>query len=931
MRSGMLSAVRPIGVACCSGLVALLLTGAALAQGADAPETKLERVQITGSSIKRIDGETALPVQILTREDIARTGATNAEQLLKTVTATSGLGATSVANSGAGGNQGSPGGSVSLVSLRGLGSTRTLVLINGRRAAPAAGSNAVDIATIPITMIDRVEVLKDGASAVYGSDAVAGVVNFILRRDFQGTEVATTVGSPTRHGGGLDTKVSAISGFGNFDADRYSVMIGADYERTKSILGSDRSFATNLDVQHRLDKTSTTAFPANILTNSGAIRSPTYPNCAPSEISPLNPGLCRFDNAPSISLQPETKLENVALNGRFKISSAVEAYLETSYTRNETRTVEQPVLFNGAVQPAGSPYITDLNNLLATQYPSFTALRTLVTGRAYALLPPTSSYYPTAFAAANGLTGQPLVLLFRSYPNGLRKTQDISQDSRFVTGLRGTALGWDYDAGFLYSKDKITQNLTGGWALTDQYLNLVNTGVINPFGPTASQAALDAAQAANYNGVLTVSTTTVTGVDLKGSRELMVLPAGAVSLAAGAEFRREQLNLEPSDANKRFLIAGFGAPGVPVSAARNIESAYAEINVPIFKGFEADAAGRYDNYERVGKTFNPKGSLRFQPIEQLLFRASYGKGFRAPTLVDLYQPAARGISTNGSRDFVRCPIGFSGIIDCSTQFVTIGGGNPALKPEKSKSESLGVVFEPTKDYSLGANVFYVQVKDTIRTGLSVATILSDPVRYAGYITRGAPDGNASGQGPILGISQQLTNLGKTNVSGVDLDLLGRVYNTPGDKLTLRLDGTYFTRYDTQNLDGSYSNAINNPAASLIGIGVVLRWRHAASVSWDHGPFAATFQHNYQVGYADLNTSLQPASNPPRSVGSYTTLDAQVAYTGIKNAKLALGVKNLADKDPPYTNYGAGFVGGYDLSYTDVRGRFVYLTATYKFL
>ncbi len=903
--------------------------GSALAQSSNAPEAKLERVEVTGSSIKRIEGETALPVQVLTRDDIQRLGVTTTEQLLKQVTATASLGGTSVANTGAGGGQGGTG-SVSLISLRGLGAARTLVLINGRRSAPAAGSNAVNIATIPIAMIDRVEVLKDGASAVYGSDAVAGVVNFILRRDFSGTEVSSTIGSPTRHGGGLDTKVSAISGFGNFDEDRYSVTIAAAYERTKSILGSDRSFATNLDVQHQLDKTSATSFPANILTNSGAIRSPTYPNCAPSEVSPLNPGLCRFDNAPTISLQPETKLENVAANGRFKISSSMEAYLETSYTRNETRTIEQPVLINGAVLPAGQPYIADLNNLLNVQYPAVTALRNLVNGKAYALLPPSSPYYPTSFAAANSLTGQPLVLLLRSYPTGRRKTQDISQDSRFVSGLRGNAFGWDYDTAFLYSKDKITQNLTGGWTLTDQYLNLLNTGVINPFGATASQGALDQALATNYNGLLTTSTTSITGVDGKASRDLFMLPGGTMSLAVGAEFRREQLNIAPSAANQQFLISGFGAPGVPVSAARNVESAYAEINIPIAKGIEGDVAGRYDNYERVGKTFNPKGSIRIQPIDQLLFRGSYGKGFRAPTLTDLYQPAARGITTNGSRDFVRCPIGFSGIIDCSTQFVTIGGGNPALKPEKSKSESIGVVIEPNKDYSFGTDIFYVQVKDTIRTGLSTATILSDPVRYANLITRGAPDGNASGAGPILGISQALTNLGKTNVSGVDVDWLGRVYNTPGDKVTLRLDGTYFTRYDTQNLDGSYTKAINNPATSGLGIGVVLRWRHVASVSWDHGPFAATFQHNYQVGYADLNTSLQPASVPTRHVGSYTTLDTQVAYNGIKNAKFAIGVKNLADRDPPYTNYGAGFVGGYDLSYADVRGRFVYGSASYKF-
>ena len=309
-------------------------------------------------------------------------------------------------------------------------------------------------------------------------------------------------------------------------------------------------------------------------------------------------------------------------------------------------------------------------------------------------------------------------------------------------------------------------------------------------------------------------------------------------------------------------------------------------------------------------------------------RASFGTGFRAPTLVDLYQPEARGITTNGSRDLVRCPIGVTGIVDCSTQFVTIGGGNPALKPEKSRSKTLGFVYEPTKDYSIGVDTFLVQVKDVIRVGLTTATILGDPVRFANFIRRGAPDGNPSGLGPIIGIDQSLTNLGKTNVGGLDIDLKGRVFNASGNRVTLRLDGTYFTRYDQQNLDGSYTNAINQPAA--LGIGVVLRWRHTASATYETGPWIATLSHNYQVGYHDLRTSLQPPSVTARNVGSYQTLDAQVSYLGFKSARLTLGVKNLADRDPPYTNYGAGFVGGYDLSYTDVRGRFVYLTAVYNF-
>ena len=908
----------------------LLLAMPALAQTADTSAQKLDKVEVTGSSIKRIDGETALPVQVLTKDDIQRTGASNAEQLLKTISATSTLGGSSVANSGAGGGQGG-GSSTSLISLRGLGSARTLVLINGRRSAPAGGSSAIDISAIPVSAIDRIEVLKDGASAVYGSDAVAGVVNFILRKDFTGAEVTASFGAPTRSGGGEESKVSLFAGFGDLGKDRYNINFGAGYQYIKPIFGADRSFARNLNVGEQLDKTSSTAFPANVRLPSGALRSPNYPNCGPySLVSPLQPvvnGLCRYDNAPYIALQPETKQANLMLNGRFNFSSAVEGYFESGFNRNKTLNTTQHVLINGAALPAGHPYITSLTNLINTQYPAFPQLRTLI-GSAWALLPPSSPYYPAAFATANGLTGQPLVLLFRSVPTGVRKTEDTTDNARVVVGIRGNAAGWDYDTGVLYSENKITEDLKQGWTLTDKYLNLLNTGVINPFGPTADPAALAAAMDSNYNGNLFVNKTSVTSIDAKASRELYQLPAGMMSLAVGAEFRKEKLSLAPSQANKDFLISGFGAAGVPVSATRNVESTFAEVNVPILKSLEANAAVRYDNYQRVGSTVNPKASIRWQPVDTFLVRASVGTGFRAPTLVDLYQPEARGITTNGSRDLIRCPIGTSGIIDCSTQFVTIGGGNPALKPEKSKSTTLGFLFEPTKNFSLGVDAFIVQIKDVIRTGISTATILGDPVKYASYIRRGPPDGNPSGVGPIIGIEQSLTNLGKTNVGGIDVDIKGRIINTPENKVTLRLNGTYMTRYDQQNLDGTYSTAINRPAA--IGIGVVLRWRHTASATWETGPWVASVSENYQVGYDDLRTSLQPASVTPRQVAPYETYDAQVSYSGFKALKLTLGIKNLFDQNPPYTNYGAGFVGSYDLSYTDVRGRFIYTTATYTF-
>ncbi len=892
------------------------------------PLVQLEAFEVTGSSIKRIDAQTALPVLTLTADDITSTGVSNAEQLIKTITVTATLGATEVANTGAGGGQGGNG-SVSLISLRGLGSGRTLVLINGRRSAPAGGNGAVDIASIPLAAIDRVEVLKDGASAIYGSDAVAGVVNFILKRQFSGAEFSTTIGTPTRQGGGTEHRISVFTGVGDVNTDHYSVTLGASYAQVQPIFGDRRTFARNIDVGSRLDKTSTTSFPSNVRLNNGTLASPNYPNCAPYSLtSTLSPGLCRYDNAPYIALQPRGKLLNLNASGRYKASSQLELYAEPMYTRNKTLNSTQHVLINGSALPAGAPYIATLTNLLNTQYPQYPQLRSLI-GSAWALLPPSSPYYPTAWANSNGLTGQPLVLLFRSIPTGVRQTEDLETNYRFVAGLRGLVTGWDYDGGFLYSRNRIQSTLKQGWALFDKYLPLVNSGVINPFGPTTDANALKAAMDSNYNGVFTTVTTTLEGVNGKATRELFRLPAGMINFAIGGEYRREKLDIDPSAANRNFQVSGFGAAGVPTSASRWVGSAYSEVSVPVIRKLELDGAVRYDAYKRTGETTNPKASLRYQPFQQLLLRGAIGTGFRSPTLFDQFQPQARGITTNGSRDLVRCPPGTTGIIDCSTQFVTLGGGNPNLQPEKSLSKSVGVTFEPLKNYSLTVDYFRIEIKDIIRTGVSTATILADPVTFASYVHRGAPDGNASGVGPILGIDQNLTNLGRTNLDGFDVEAAARAA-FQGNKLALRGYGTYLTRYDQQNLNGSFSNAINQPAA--LGIGVALRWRHHLNLSWQRGLWAASLGQNYQVGYHDLRTSLQtPANTPvPRRVSPYETYDAQLSYSGIKRLRLTVGAKNLLDRDPPYTNYGAGFVGGYDLSYTDVRGRFVYVMATYSF-
>ncbi len=917
---------------------ALLVAAPAYAQSGETQ--KVEKVEITGSSIKRIDAETALPVAVFTREDIQRVGASTAEELLKSITVTASSGSSSAANSGAGGGQGGNA-SASLISLRGLGSTRTLVLVNGRRSAPSGGSPAVDINSIPVNAIERIEILKDGASAVYGSDAIAGVVNFILRKDYTGAEATVSFGAPTRSGGGSETKASVYAGFGNLGKDRYNVNVGASIQAIKPIYGRDRAFATRLNINEFNDGTSNTTFPANIRLNTGLLANPVVPNCGPySEVSPFQPaGQCRFDNSASIAIQPESKQANLVFNGKLMLSATTEWFVDSSFNRNRFDQTEQPVLINGGVLPAGHPYIAAQLAFINSQP---TAIKNLllstaggVIGQAFAFLPSTSPYYPTAFAntltSAQLIPGQPLTLLFRSFVTGVRQVRDTNDNARIVTGLRGSAMGWDYDTGFLYSKNKTQEDLTGGWVQTTPYLTLLNTGVINPFGPTTDASAVNAALATTYNGSWFTNTATLTSVDAKASRELFQLPAGTMNLALGAEFRKEKIDLKPAAANQQFLVSGFGSPGVPVAANRNVESVFAEVNVPIFKNLEGDAAVRYDNYQRVGSSVNPKISFRWQPTETVLIRAAYGTGFRAPTLVNLYQPPANGI-TGPSRDLIRCPLGVTGLIDCQNQFVTLGGGNPALKPERSKSQTLGFLFEPNKEFSIGIDGYVIGIKDLIQAGVfSTATILANPVTLASFIHRGPPDGNASGVGPIIGIDQGLVNIGKVNVSGIDLDIKGRVLNTADNKITLRMNGSYLARFDTQNsLTGAFASSINNPSASALG--VIVRWRHTASATWERGPWVAVLTQNYQTDYGDVRGNFQPAANTTvRTVGAYETYDTQVSYVGFKSLRLALGVKNILNRDPPYANYSSvGFVGGYDLSYSDIRGRFVYSTATYAF-
>jgi iron complex outermembrane receptor protein len=907
-------------------------TGPDLTQAgsASAATPALQEVVVTGTSIRGGNAQVALPVQILSARDIARTGATSVPQLMQEVSAVSSVGSTVTAQ-----GTGYTTGGLSSVSLHGLGAARTLVLMNGLRSAVFGGNSVgdvVDIGAIPVSAIQRVEILKDGASAVYGSDAIAGVVNFILKSDFQGLDASATVGTPTQAGGGTTENASLYAGFGSLESDRYNIGIGLEFDHSSPIMGASRAFANRYSTGYGNDVTSVFAFPANVAIpkNSvypkGSIRSPMAGDCQPYSINDQYlPTQCRFDNSPYDSLEPKQTRFSAYLNGALQLSSSAQLYGNALFSQEKTTTTTQPVpiAYLNPMVP-GDPYIGYLSNLLATQYPGYTN-PAVKPGNGAFLLPPSSPYYPTSWAAANGLAGQPLNLIYRDFASGLRQTLDTADTTHVVGGLKGDAVGWHYDTSLLYSQVSVYDDLQNGWPLYSKIMPLLDSGVINPFGPTQDQSALAAAAAANFIGQDYATRTSLTSLDATASRRIAQLPAGPLRAAVGAEVRRETFDYSPSAALQSGDIGGLGGNQLSESASRMAQAAYFELSGNIVHSLGADIAVRWDHYQQVGSTVNPQLTLHWQALRWLLLRGVAGTGFRAPSLTNLYAPQVPSVTSNGTRDPIKCPTFDANNPSCSFQFQTVTGGNPDLKPEKSVNYTLGTVFRPMRNLTLDLDSYWIYLRNAITPGgLSYNVILQNAqtaTQFARYVTRDS-------SGNIIFISQTNANLFKINVSGLDINLTYDIPVGPGYVL-LKGNGSYYYKYDMQNFDGTWTSQINR-GDSQAGVdgGVIVRWRHTLTVGYTAPSWEISATQNYQEPYLDTPSTITLV---PRHVSAYDTLDMQGSYTGLRHFDLTLGVKNLFNQNPPYSNYGGivnNFVGGYDLSYGDPRGRYVYATVRF---
>jgi len=974
----------------CTGLLIAIgsgsfgFAGSALAQDTGA----VQRVEVIGSSIKRIDAETDAPITTMTHEEIARTGATTVEELLRHISAANSSNSVAAASS-----SGATTGGISTISLRGLGAARTLILVNGQRSAPygdPSDSVAVDVDSIPVAAIERVEVLKEGAGAIYGSDAVAGVVNFVLRKNYAGTELNAYYGT-SYDGKGSIRKASFVQGFNGEKGNATFIMT---FEHDGALYGRDRSFAsTNIHPEHDNFSASSGSVPANIAIPGVAGRfNPAVPvkwdptakggkgafvangatSCGPQSTfsATFAATSCLFDTAPYVSLTPDVKRVGGMFTGTYDLSDAVRLHLDLSLTNKKAFTSIQPSPIGSYV---GIPF-------------------TLTTA---------SPYYPTAYVADviaqataagkfTGTTNTPaLDLRYRPFITGTRDLVDSGTAARASFGADGNVAGWDYSANLLYSTSQAQESLRSGYFSISGVEKLLNgqdkdaqgnTLWVNPFGAN-SDAVSAAARATNFIGTAFKTTTSLMDAQLKLSKDdLVKLSAGNVGAAVGVEFRKDSFKLQSDPALGAGDISGYGGNFSAFDRSRNVMSVFGELDVPVFKGFNIDGAVRYDRY---GSTTNPnslaagvttlntisiadtngdpvglpagvvnavatdgtqnassfgqatgKLGAKWEVTKQLLLRSTFSTGFRAPSLLDLYAPLQTGV-TAIVNDPKRCSDPADGGNDCATQFNQYTGGRGNLKPERSATWTLGGVFEPVKGTSVALDYYHTKLRDEITT-LGIDYLLSHESAYANRITRAPADGIGTA-GPIIGVDQRQENVSQAIVSGFDFDVSTSMTTSAG-RFGVAVGGTWQTKWDTVNPDGSKESSIGKTSSTTAGFVPRMKLSTELSYALPSNVLSGSLIYNWQSHATDICGSLDQDDlgncaagiSPPR-VKAYGTLDLQGVWNPTKMFTITAGVKNVGNTKPPYVNgAGGAFQASYDPTYVDPHGRFWYGSATMRF-
>lgn len=896
----------------------MAFSNAAVAQLQIDPNANIQRVEITGSSIKRTEIEAAGSVQVLTRDDIDRTGATTALEILRSSVATyTGINsATASSGSFATGSSG--------VDMRQLGKVSTLVLVNGRRIAQygladGAQENFTNLDAIASEAIERIEILKDGASAIYGSDAVAGVVNIILRKEFVGARLKANYQTADGFRDYRNRNASGLFGYGDVERDGFNTYLSIEgYKRDGYTVGD---LASHYPDWHRLtpgrstwDAKSAFSPTGNYFLSSTNIVA--APGCPAADIDPTDKQ-CKWDILPYSGLTTNNKRWAAVSNTHFRIGQSIDANFEITAAGARNDYIVAPLnASNGNATSSTSIWYNVIDGKMVGPF-------------SYPKVPvgnPANPYTtPVEYRVRLMDTG-----------NGFNFNSTDSSQQRIMLALTGQLGSWDWKsaAGVMNSDaTKATRAVNA-----TNYTNAIVNGTYK-FGQQNDPKLLDSM----FPVRTTKGNARIEFIDGTISGEVAQLPAGPLNVAFGADLRREHYDMASSDNVLRGELQGVF--GLQVDDTISQYALFTEATIPVVKKLEASLALRADKSGNAKAHVSPKLGLRYNVLDSLLLRATAAGGFRAPNIVESGNGLGRSSVATGVNDIARCPTAttLNNLVqnapnatagdkslangyrnaDCSSNLPSFVASNPGLKPETSTSLTLGAVFEPIKNTTFAIDYYRIERKDEIGTR-SVVDILKGEAslpkgqlirtdntatdnEFLALVKKYAPTNtvNFGGIGKLGMVYNPYVNSNKTKVSGFDFDASTRFNLKEWGDLRLRLEGNYTLKYQTfSQADGAYTA----DQSGTYDFGSKMRVKIRGS--WKKGDWDNGMTLNYLSGYSTNSISSPTYCTTQKVVTEWFatcervkprhTLDYNLAYRGIKHVGLSLYINNILKEGGPIT-------------------------------
>ncbi|QNH21939.1 TonB-dependent receptor [Xanthomonas sp. GW] len=907
----------------CASVAGVLATAAAVpAAFAQEAATNLDRITVTGSNIPRTNTETPSPVQVVTRQEIDRTGKSTVAEYLQTLTS-DGAGSIpkSFGNGFAGGGAG--------ISLRGLGAGSTLVLLNGRRMATYGLADDgqkvfTDLSTIPLDAVERIDILKDGASAIYGSDAIAGVVNIILRSDFEGAILRGSYGMSGDSDG--DTrKATLTAGTGNFANDGWNAFFSLDVGKSDAIkigdrkdrkwigTGDTRRYGYAADDAQFLGGAYLSGGTAggvgpngSVFNNAATPQLVALPGCAglttipgQSDATAQAQG-CLWDPAQLYrDLSPEEKYVNVFGRASFAFGEGGEIYTEIGYSKKETVFSNTPSSVSGGWGYPGGPVNAN----------SGAGATTLYAGHPDNPLP---------YAAR---------VRYSAWDVGPRVTDNTNEFNRFLVGVKGNWGEWSYDTAYLHSGTDLVNKRTGFLRYSAVQCVLGNPACAAGTWRIGDNAGLNSQALYDYISP-TISARAKSSLDMfdfKVSRSLADLQGGPLGLALGTEWRKTSNSLTPQTYTDVGDIIGLGYSAY--DGTQNVYAAYAELSAPVLEQLELSAAVRYDKYESGDGKATPKLGVKWTPADWIALRATYAEGFRAPN------PAENGdgglAAFSNASDPVRCAIDPAN--ECTARSVAIiTRPNSALKPEESKSYSVGFVLQPTSSTSLTVDAWEIKRTNEIAQSDTRDAIL------AGNVLRDSNDiGGVANSGTILAVNSDYVNANSSRVRGIDTDIRQTFAIGPG-QLELDAQWSHLLKFERTGASGTVDYVGTHGNCDVTNCIGTPQDRVNFGTTWKQGSWSVSGVVNYIDSIENKDRrggdylAFYADGSPVEKIASFTTFDLSGRWNVTDAFELNASVQNVFDRIAPLDPSTYGGVNYNPLHFSGAVGRYFTVGAKYTF-